>query len=105
MKCAKKKQTSKTSPIRVNVETYDQIRFLANKSNKSITGTLAEIIGSIFNVACTFSNLNLEYETCISDSSVLIAVKGKTKLKSGSFEVPSSTSNKKVDAMLKRKRC
>ena len=103
MKCANKKQTSKTSPIRVNAETYDQIRFLANKSNKSITGTLAEIIDSIFNVACTFESLNLEYETCISDSTVLIAVKGKNKLKSGSFEVPSTTSNKKVDRMIREK--
>ena len=104
MKCAnKQKQTSKTNPIRVNAETYDQIRFLANKSNKSITATLAEIVNSIFNVACTFESLNLEYETCISDSTVLIAVKGKNRLKSGSFQVNDSATEKEVNSQIEKR--
>ena len=96
-------QINKQTPIKVRMDTGDQIRFISAKSGLSITETLSEIIGAVFQVSCTFSNLNLEYEYDISKAQVLITAKGKNNLKSGSFIVPSSTSDKVVDRMIESK--
>ena len=55
------------------------------KSGLSMTETLSEIIGAVFQISCTFDKLNLEYEYDISNAQVLISAKGKNNLKSGSF--------------------
>ena len=96
-------QNKKQSPIKVRMDTADQIRFLSAKSGLSMTETLSEIIGAVFQISCTFSNLNLEYEYDISKAQVLISAKGKNNLQSGSFDVDSKISNKKVDQMVKKK--
>lgn len=96
-------KNKKQSPIKVRSDTADQIRFLSAKSGLSMTETLSEIIGSVFQISCTFSNLNLEYEYDISKAQVLISAKGKNNLTSGSFEVPSTTSDKTVDRMVKKR--
>jgi hypothetical protein len=96
-------QIKKQTPIKVRIDTGDQIRFLSKTSGLSITETLSEIIGSVFQISCTFSNLNLEYEYDISKAQVLITAKGKNNLQNGSFEIPSSTSDKVVDRMIESK--
>jgi hypothetical protein len=96
-------KNNKQTPIKVRIDTGDQIRFLSAKSGLSITETLSEIINSVFQISCTFDKLNLEYEYDISNAQVLISAKGKNKLKSGSFEVPSTTSDKKVDKMIAKR--
>ena len=96
-------KNKKQTPIKVRIDTGDQIRFISAKSGLSITETLSEIIGSVFQISCTFSNLNLEYEYDISKAQVLITAKGKNNLQSGSFEIPSTTSDKKVDKMIAKR--
>jgi len=93
----------KFEAIRVTDKVHEQVKFLADKSGKTLSATVTEIMEAVFNVACTFSDLNLEYETCISDSTVLISVKGKNKLKSGIFPVSDSMTEKTVDRMIKEK--
>jgi hypothetical protein len=93
----------KQSTIKVRSETGDQIRFLHYKSGLSTTQLLAEIIDSVFQIGCTFSSINFEYEYDITNSQVTISLKGKNNLKSGSFEIPSTTSNKKVDKMIAKR--
>jgi hypothetical protein len=96
-------KNNKQSPIKVRTDTAQQIRFIAEKSGLSMTETLSEIIGAVFQVSCTFSNLNLEYEYDISNAQVLITAKGKNNLQSGSFEIPSTASDKKVDKMIAKR--
>lgn len=96
-------KNKKQAPIKVRSETAQQIRFISAKSGLSMTQVLSEVFDSLFNVACTFDSLNFDYETCVTDSTLLITVSGKNKLRSGSFEIPSTTSNKKVDQMIKKK--
>lgn len=96
-------QTKKQAPIKVRSETADQIRFLSDKSGLSMTQLLAELVEGVFNVACTFDSLNLEYETCITDSTLLVSVKGKNRLKSGSFQINDSVSNSEMDKQIKKR--
>jgi hypothetical protein len=94
-------QNKKQSPIKVRSVTADQIRFISEKSGLSMTQVLAEIIGNVFQICCTYSNLNLSYDFEITESKVTIQCEGKNNLQSGSFEVPSKTSNETVDKMVK----
>src|SRR3990170_8075359 len=95
-------QKNKQSPIRVRSVTAEQIRFLSAKSGISMTQLLAELVEGVFNVACTFDTLNLEYETCVSDSTVLISVKGKNRLKSGSFITTDTNTDRAIAKHLKK---
>ena len=94
---------TKQAPIKVRTDTAQQIRFLSEKSHLSMTQVLAEIIDAVFTVGCTFATLNLSYDFEISESKVTISVGGKNNLQSGSFEVPSTTSDKKVDKMIAKR--
>jgi len=94
---------SKQAPIKVRSETADQIRFLSDKSGLSMTQLLAEIVGAVFQVACTFSALNLSYDYCITENRVTITCEGKSNLQSGSFSVSDLTSEKQVDKQIKKK--
>lgn len=96
-------KNKKQAPIKVRADTADQIRFLADKSGLSMTQLLSEVVGAIFNVGCTFKSINFEYEYDITNSQVTVSVKGKNNLESGSFEVPSNTSNKTVDSMIAKR--
>lgn len=68
-----------------------------------MTQVLAEIIDAVFTVGCTFSTLNLSYDFEISESRVTISVEGKNNLQSGSFEVPSNTSDRKANKMIAKR--
>jgi hypothetical protein len=93
----------KQAPIKVRSDTAEQIRFLAAKSGLSMTQILSEIVGSVFQIACTYSALNLSYDYEISESRVTITCEGKNNLKSGSFQVNDSTSEKEVDNQIKKR--
>ena len=93
----------KQATIKVRCDTGDQIRFLHDKSGLSTTQLMSELVGSIFQIGCTFSSINFEYEYDITNRQVTISLKGKNNLQSGSFEVPSSTSNKTVDSMVEKR--
>jgi hypothetical protein len=96
-------KTQKQTTIKVRCDTGDQIRFLHKKSGLSTTQLMSELVGSVFQIGCTFSSINFDYEYDITNSQVTISLKGKNNLKSGSFEIPSYTSNRKVDQMVKKK--
>lgn len=96
-------KTQKQTTVKVRLDTGDQIQFLHDKSGLSKTQLLAEIVGAIFQIACTFSSVNFEYEYNISNSQVTVSIQGKNNLQSGSFEVPSTTSNAKVDKEVQKR--
>jgi len=91
------------APIKVRENTADQIRFLAEKSGLSTTQLLSEVIGAIFQIGCTFDSIHFEYKYDTTNSQVTVSIKGRNKLKSGSFEVPITTSNKTVDNQIKKR--
>ncbi len=95
------KEHRKFESLRIHPETHDKAKFLAKKSGKSIANTVEEIIDAVFTVSCTFSQLNLDYDFCITDSKVTITCSGRNNLKSGDFEVQSKISEKDVDLLVK----
>ena len=72
-------ENNKQSSLKVRNETYDQIRFLTEKSGISKAQLIAEVFEAIFCVACTFGSLNFEYDYDLSNSKVSINVSGKRK--------------------------
>lgn len=96
-------QKKKFEAIRVTSEVHEQAKFLAEKSGKSISKAVSEIIGSVFQVACTFSSLNLSYEYEISSSRVTIQIEGSNNLKSGSLIVDDSVSDDEVAKQIKKR--
>jgi len=85
------------------LDTGDQIKFLSDKSGLSRTQLLAEVFDAIFNVACTFSALNFNYDFCITESKVTITCEGKNNLTSGSITVNESVTDKEVDKMIAKR--
>ena len=73
-------KTNKATSIKLRTETYDQIRFLSDKSGLSKTQLVAEIFDAIFNVGCTYESLNFEYLFDISRTQVTVALSGKNNL-------------------------
>lgn len=73
-----KKQNQAT--VKVRDETYDQIRFLSDKSGLSKTQLLSEVIGAVFQIACTYDSINYEYSYDISSSEVTVSIHGKNRL-------------------------
>jgi len=73
--------------IKVRTETYDEIKFLSEKSGLSKTQLLAEVFDAIFQIGCTFSALNLSYDYCLTENRISITVEGKNNLVSGQFKV------------------
>ncbi len=92
----------KFEAIRVTQEVHQQAKFLAQKSGKSISNAVSEIIGSVFQIACTFNALNLSYDYEISESRVTITVEGSNNLKSGEFDQPITTTNAETDAKVRK---
>lgn len=80
--------------MRVRKETYQQIKFLAEKSGLSMTQLVAEVFEAIFQIGCTYSSLNLNYSFVISESKLTITVEGKNNLISG--EMRASTADKEA---------
>lgn len=70
----------KFEAIRVTEQVHQQAKFLADKSGKSISKTVSELIEAVFNVAVTFSSLNLSYDYCITESRVTITCEGSNNL-------------------------
>jgi hypothetical protein len=70
----------KFEAVRVTEETHQQAKFLAEKSGKSISKVVSELVGCAFQIGCTFSQLNLSYEYEISTSRVTIQVEGSNNL-------------------------
>lgn len=98
-------KTKKQSPIKVRIDTAQQIRFLSEKSGLSMTQLLSEVIGAIFNIGCVFKSINFEYEYDISNAQITITIKGKSNLEIGSFDVPITTSNKVIDKKIAKRLC
>jgi hypothetical protein len=80
----------KFEAIRVTQETHEQAKFLAEKSGKSISKTVSEIVDAVFNIACTFSALNLCYDYCITESRVTITCEGSNNLTCGVGKSPTA---------------
>jgi hypothetical protein len=90
-------------PIQVRIETYDKLKFIASRSDRTLAGLMSEIVDHIFQVACTFSALNLEYDTTVSEAKVCITVRGKNRLVTGSFQVPVNISEAKETKEIRKR--
>ena len=88
--------------IKVRSETYDEIKFLSEKSGLSKTQLLAEVFDAIFQIGCTFSALNLSYDYCLTENRISITVEGKNNLVSGQFKVK-EVATKPIEVIIKPK--
>lgn len=91
--------------VAIHKTAHQQARFLAKLQGRSMASVLEELIDRVFDIACTYEKegLNIDFETCISDSTLLITVSGRNKLKSGCFEVEDSVPDKEVDKQVKQR--
>ena len=96
-------KTNKATSIKLRTETYDQIRFLSDKSGLSKTQLVAEIFDAIFNVGCTYESLNFEYLFDISRTQVTVALSGKNNLHVKEFKHPEASKEAKEKVILKFK--
>ena len=65
-----------------------------------MTQILADIVDAVFQVSCTYSALNLNYDFEISSSKVTVTCEGKNNLQSGELPVPQFAENKEADRIL-----
>ncbi|HLE75729.1 MAG TPA: hypothetical protein VI864_06770 [Candidatus Bathyarchaeia archaeon] len=91
--------------VAIHKSAHEQARFLANIQNRSMASVIEELVERVFQLAMSYEKegLNIDYETCVTDSTLLITVSGRNKLKSGNFTIPSSTSEKEVDRQIKKR--
>jgi hypothetical protein len=91
--------------IAIHKTAHSQARFLADIQDRSIASVIEELIDRVFQIACTYEKegLNIDYETCVSDSTLLISVSGRNKLTSGSFTVSPNTTEKTVDKQIAKR--
>ncbi len=80
--------------VTIHKTAYDKARFLAKVQNKPISAVLEELLNAVYGVACTYKELNLSFETCVTDSTVLVSCKGKNRMVVSSFEIPWDTPQK-----------
>ena len=90
------KQKKKFEAIRVTAETHQEAKFIADKSGKSISATVSEIIGAVFDICVTYADLNLTYE--YDGDKVTIVVSGKNNLISGCQKMPDSVLKEEAKA-------
>jgi hypothetical protein len=90
-------------PVQLRKETFEKIKFLAKKSNKSQSGLVTELIDAVFTIANTFDNINLDYEYNITNSTLLVTVSGRNKLITGSFEIPVNATDKEERKELRKR--
>jgi hypothetical protein len=88
----------KFEAIRVTEQTHQKAKFLANKSGKSISQTVSELVDAIFTIGCTFSALNLSYDYCITESRVTITCEGANNLVCSEVKVNPTKAERKVKA-------
>lgn len=87
--------------VAIHESTHEKARFISNMQDRSMASVIEELIDRLFDITVTFDKgFNVDFETCVSESQVLISVTGRNKLRNGSFEVSSRTSNKEVDKMV-----
>ena len=84
----------------IHESTHEKARFLSKVQNKPISSTVEELINAVFQVACTYKQLNLAFETCITDSTILITCSGANRLIASSFNVPESMTEKNCSKRL-----
>jgi len=96
-------QFKKQEKLNVRTESYDQIRFLAEKSGLSMTQLVADVFNALFTVGCTYSALNLSYEYVISQSKVTIQAEGKNNLEVNEVKAPTAKEESKVSPIVKKK--
>jgi hypothetical protein len=88
--------------VAIHKSAHEQARFLAKLQDRSIASVIEQLLDRVFDLACSYEKegLNIDYETCVSDSTLLITVSGRSRLKSGSFEQPIETTDKQTDAKI-----
>jgi hypothetical protein len=88
--------------IAIHESTHEQARFLSKMQNKSIAAILEELIDRVFQIACTYDKqgLNIDFETCVTDSTLLISVTGRNRLLSGEIKLPPSEEDKIVKTVI-----
>jgi len=89
--------------VAIHKSTYDKARLLAKIQDRSIASVVEDLISKVFDVAGTFTEANLEFETCITESRLVIEVKGRNRLITGSFEVPTSATDKQTDKAIRKR--
>ena len=89
--------------VAIHKSTYDKARLLAKIQDRSIASVVEDLISKVFDVAGTFTEANLEFETCITESRLVIEVKGRNRLITGSFEVPANISEAKETKEIRKR--
>jgi hypothetical protein len=88
----------KFEAIRVTKETHEKAKFLSQKSNKTISATVTELIDAVFTCACTFSSLNLSYDFVISEAKVTVQCEGQNNLIVSETKMPKKVLRKEAKA-------
>jgi hypothetical protein len=76
----------KFEAIRVTQETHQEAKFIADKSGKSISATVSELLDAVFNIAVTYEDINLTYE--YDGDSVKVIVSGRNNMICGEQKMP-----------------
>jgi hypothetical protein len=75
--------------VAIHKSVHEQARFLSNITDRSIASITEELITKVFDIACTFENANLEFESCVTDGTVKISVVGRNRLSTSECKSPS----------------
>ena len=91
--------------VAIHKSAHEQARFLAKLQDRSIASVVEELIERVFQIAMCYEKegVNVDFETCVTDSKLIITVTGRSKLTVGSFEVDSRVPNAQVDRMVREK--
>jgi hypothetical protein len=76
--------------VAIHKSSHEQARFISDLQNKSVASTLEEIIDRIFQLCCTYDKegANIDYETDVTKSQLLISVSGRNRLVCSEIKIP-----------------
>jgi hypothetical protein len=74
------KSKSKQKSVKVDVETYEKIKYISKTLGSKQARFLKELIDEVFSVCGTFSTANVSYMPCISSSYLYVQFSGRNRL-------------------------
>ena len=68
--------------VAIHKSAHDEARFLADIQDRSMASVMEELIDRVFQIAMSYEKegVSIDYETCLTDSTLLISVRGKNRL-------------------------
>ena len=74
------KNKPKQKNVKVDVQTYEQLKYMSNTLNLKQNRFLSDLINELFNICGTFQKANVSYMQSVTGSYVMVQFSGRNRL-------------------------